>query len=130
VRPSLRQLAALLAAALLAAGCASGGASSASTRSQHNVITAAELSRAGDVSLYDALEKLRPAMLRSHGGAGVMTGERTLQVYVGDQHLEGVDALRSILARTVKEVHFLEPQQANARFGENNAGGAIVVTLL
>jgi hypothetical protein len=130
VRSATRRAALFAAACVIAIGCAPRPTTGSAPTGQHNLITAEELARAGDVSLYEALRQLRPGMLRSHGGMGVVSGERPIQVYVGNEQMEGLDHLRNISARTVKEVIFLEPQQANARFGGNNAGGALVITLM
>ena len=126
---SIRRVTAIAAALVVATACAPHS-TSANRTGQHNLITAEELTRAGDVSLYEALRQLRPAMLQSHGGQGVMSGQAPVQVYVGSEQMEGIDHLRVIAARTVRQVQFLEPQQANARFGGNNAGGALIVTLM
>ena len=116
-------------ALVLAAACAPAG-SAPRTGGTHNVITNAELQRAGDVSLYDALSQLRPAFLRPRTVAGSTMATAQLQVYVGELQMEGVAHLRELMAKNVKEVRFLEPQQANARYGGNNSGGALVVTML
>ena len=110
-----------------AAGCASTSNASAT---QRNVLTAEELSRVGDVSLYDALTQLRPTFLRSRGIiAGATTPPPEIQVYVGGMRMGETDHLKQIVARSVQEVRFLEPQQANARFGGNNSGGALVIVM-
>lgn len=97
---------------------------------QRNVLTAEELTRAGDVSLYDALRQLRPTFLRSRGIIpGATTPPPAIQVYIGGMRMGETDHLRQIGARSVQEVRFLEPQQANAQFGGNNSGGAIVVVM-
>ena len=126
---SIPRAAVIAAALVVATACAPHSTGSGRT-GQHNLITAEELTRAGDVSLYEALRQLRPAMLQSHGGQGVMSGQTPVQVYVGSEQMEGIDHLRVISARTVRQVQFLEPQQANARFGGNNAGGALIITLM
>jgi hypothetical protein len=116
-----------IALAAVLAACAAQGA--ATTASQRNVVTAQELSVAGDVNLYQALERVRPTFLRPRIGGGT-TGVQstTLTVfYDGMQMMEGLEHLREIAARNVQEVRFLEPQQANARFGGNHSGGAIVI---
>ena len=114
-------------ALLGATGCASPGRAPASN---HNVVTAQELSRAGDVTLYEALAQLRPAFLRSRGSLpGATTPAAPVQVYIGGMRMGEIDHLRQIVANSVLEVRFLEPQQAISRFGGNNTGGALVVIL-
>src|SRR4029079_4816323 len=117
-----------IAVALFASACASGGAPAAS--SQRNVISNDELVRAGDVSVYDALVTLRPNFLRSHSGASTATLPQPVQVYIGGMLMPGLDHLRQVMAKGVKEVTFLEPPQAISRFGGNNTGGALVVVLM
>lgn len=117
-----------LAAATLLLGCASQSASGTAT--QRNLVTAQELAVAGDVDLYEALTRVRPTFLRSRIGGGT-TGVQAAELkvyYDGLRMDEGVEHLRSLAARNIQEVRFLEPQQANARFGGNNSGGALVIT--
>jgi hypothetical protein len=118
--------AAALAFALLV-GCAtpSGNAGTG----QHNVLTASELERASDMNLYDALRQMRPTFLRSRAPANSITEQQPVQAYVNGLKMEGLEHLREIQAKNVKEVQFLEPQQANSRFGGNNSGGALIILL-
>lgn len=102
----------------------------ARTGSQHNVVSAQELAVTGNVNLYEALARVRPTFLRSRIGGGT-TGVQAAPVtvyYDGMKMIEGLEHLRSLSARSIQEVRFLEPQQANARFGGNNSGGALLVT--
>jgi len=124
---SVRTFFGVVAAVLLATGCATAGKAPAS---QHNVVTSEELVRAGDVTLYEALSKLRPAFLRSRGIIpGATTPAAPIQVYIDGMRMGETDHLRQIVAKNVQEVRFLEPQQAIARFGGNNSGGALVIIL-
>jgi len=119
-------LVAAVACAVFASGCASSG--TVVQQSQRNVITSEELARAGDVNVYDALVQMRPSFLRSHGGATSAT-QPPVQVYVSGMLMPGLDHLKEIMVKGVKEITFLEPQQAITRFGGNNTGGALVVVL-
>jgi len=116
-------------AALLIAGCASAGASGGGS---HNVLTASEIARVGDVNLYEALNRLRPTFIRDRSMTGTAgTGVKTepIRVYFdGLQMMEGVEHLKDIAAKNIEEIRLLDPQQANARFGGNNSGGALVIT--
>lgn len=125
---SLRLVAAVAAACVLSGACAPHNTRGVSA--QHNIITADELAKANTGNLYDALAALRPQFLRSHGGTRMMLEQVGVQVYVGNERMEGVEYLRRIPVQQVKDVIFLEPQAANARFPGNNASGAIVVTLM
>lgn len=116
-------------------GCASGrgasdGVANSTTSGTRNLVTAEELATAGDVNLYDALNRIRPTILRPRIGGGTSgVHAQPLVVYLDGLRMnEGLEHLRSIAAQTVQEVRLLEPQQANARFGGSNSGGALVVT--
>jgi hypothetical protein len=116
----------LIGVTLLAAACAAQSTTGGVSR---NLITAEELARAGDVNLYDAVSRLRPTFLRPRTPAntGVQTPE--ISVYYDGQLMpEGLNHLREVAAKNVQEVRYLEPQQANARFGVSNSSGALVVT--
>ena len=116
-----------VATIVVAGACATPGKAPAS---QHNVVGAEELLRAGDVNLYEALSQLRPAFLRSRGIIpGATSPAAPIQVYIDGMRMGEPDYLRQIVAKNVLEVRFLEPQQAIARFGGNNTGGALIVTL-
>lgn len=111
-------------------GCASTGPGTSAPRTQRNVITVEELSQAGDVSVYEALQRLRPQFLRGRIALGSTAESVPVAVYIGDLKMEGVDHLREVMVRAVKQVQYLEPQQANARFGGNNASGALIVIMM
>ena len=83
----------------------------------------------GDVNLHEAVRRLRPQFLRGRMPEGGGVQVQPVVVYLdGVRLVEGVENLRDIGAKGVLEVRFLEPAQANARFGGNNTGGALVVT--
>ena len=97
----------------------------------HDFIAADELARSTDLTLYDAIRRLRPNFLKPRGLAAYGAPETTvLTLYVDGQRMDSVDDLRRISCNEVAEVRFYEPQIANTKFaGHNNAGGAIAVTL-
>lgn len=97
----------------------------------HDFIAADELAHSTDLSLYDAIRRLRPNFLKPRGVAAFGAPETTvLTLYVNGQRMDSIDDLRRISCDEVAEVRFYEPQLANAKFaGHNNAGGAIAVTL-
>ena len=83
----------------------------------------------GDLTAYDALRRLRPAFLRSRDVSTPSHSAVAVTVFVNGDRTNGVDALKSLLSRTVREIRFYEPPEANVRFGTGNNGGAILVTL-
>jgi hypothetical protein len=116
----------VICSTLLAAACAPRAVNATGT---HNIITAEELARAGDVNLYDAVNRLRPTFLRPRMAptTGVQLQEMSVY-YDGMLMREGLAHMKEIGARGVQEVRYLEPQQANARFGVSNSGGALLIT--
>ena len=119
----------LVIGATLTASCASQGARPASATNQRNLLTAEEMAVVGDANLHEALTRLRPTFLRPRTGGGttgVMASEVTVY-YDGMKMPEGIEHLREIPVKHILEVQFLEPQQANARFGGSNNGGALVI---
>ena len=120
------------AAAILACACASGGASatSAPRSGSRYLVTQQELASHADRSVYEVLMQLHPTFLRSRDP---VTPDHPyadpVDVYVDGGRTEGVDALKSIRASTVKEVRFYEPAEANAHFGTGHNGGLIAVTM-
>ena len=135
-----RILITLISAAVLGAGCASSG-KTATTAAAANVargatgasrylVTEEELANLGDRSAYEALVQLRPSFLHSRD---TQTSRNPIpapvDVFVDGGRTEGVDALKSIRASTVKEMRFYEPQDANTKFGTGHNGGVIAVTL-
>ena len=97
----------------------------------HDVITAVELDRVSDLTLFEAVRQLRPHFLRNRSiTAHGRNPSRQLMLYVNGEKMDSVDDLRRLWPSDVQEVRFYEPQLANTYFARyNNAGGAIAVTL-
>jgi hypothetical protein len=113
-----------------ALGCVRHGAPTP-VRGGHDVITVEELAHVREISLYDAVRRLRPHMLRSRAvTAAGKAPSAPLMLYVDGDKRDSIDDLRAISPDEVWEVRFYEPQIANTRFARyNNAGGAIAVVL-
>jgi hypothetical protein len=83
-----------------------------------------------DGDLFNAIKALRPHMLemprgiRSMGGT---MGTAPLAVYVDKIRQPGGDVLQQILANTVLEVRYLDPNRSQNEFGITANGGAIVI---
>src|SRR5437867_845740 len=101
---------ALLVASVAAIGCghvqsASPVASQQSVGS-HNVLAESDLQNAFDRNLYDTIQRLRPMFLRSRQVASPSTNPEPVHVFVDGAKAEGLEALRLIAPRAVKEVRF------------------------
>ena len=120
----------LSSVALLSAGCASAGSSAPQASGSRYLVTEEELLNVGDRSAYDALVQLRPTFLRTRDPQTPSHPTSTpVAVFVNGGRTEGIDALRSIRASTVREMRFYEPAEANTHFGTGHNGGVIAVTL-
>ena len=127
---NVRTLITLLCAIGLTASCATSPNATTGTAASRYVVTEADLANVGDESVYDALQQLRPTFLRSRDPQTSSNPVPTpVAVFVNGGRTEGLDALRSIRASTVKEMRFYEPQDANTKFGTGHNGGVIEVTL-
>jgi hypothetical protein len=111
-------------------GCVRPGAVAPATGERY-LISAVELQRVSELSLYEAVRRLRPHFLRSR--TATVEGKAMVvpvMLYVDGELMESLDELRRLPVGEVQEVRFYEPQLANTYFGRyNNAGGAIAVSL-
>ena len=123
-----------LLAGLVLAGCASGGAAAGAAPAgvDPNVITQAELANENSPNVYDAIQHLRPMMLRPRLANSTSSidapQDYTVHVYMDNARVGEIADLRTIPLATVKEIRYLNPAQATLRFGSGNPGGAIVLT--
>jgi ferric-dicitrate binding protein FerR (iron transport regulator) len=155
VRPIHRSqhLAGSVVLCALAIGCASGGGTPATgasaaakpaSRSQ-NVITREELaSQAAGLNAYDAIQRLRPRMLRPEtrstmsgtspgstvAGNAMGAGPTLLtpEVYMNERpYSTEIGALRDLLVSNISEIRFLTPSEAQMRWGSGHLGGVIQI---
>lgn len=126
--PRHRPILALCLALLLggAAACASAG--SASSMSDPNKITAAELEASDQLDILTVIQRIRPRWLQARGSA-TFGGQVGATVLVNDMQQGGTGVLRNIRVVDVLEVEYLSASDATTRYGTNMAGGAILVTL-
>ena len=112
------------------AAAAPARTTTASTRGSSNVIVEAELASSGAANALEAIQRLRPAMLRSRGGSQVSDGSGTEQimVYVDGIGTGGLQSLTSVAVLNVKEIRYISATDATTRFGTNHAMGAILVS--
>lgn len=132
----------LLGAGLLsgAGACGGGGAAAAGgagvttaarpARGGANLIVEAEVATAGVTNAYEAIQRLRPTMLRGRGGSSSsdLAGNESMVVYVDGVKTGGVQTLNNVVAITIKEIRFVNASDATTRFGTGHPVGAIMVT--
>jgi hypothetical protein len=123
---SARCLYALMVVAVL--GCAS--ASTSGTPRNRSLITDEEIAAAHVTSAYDAVERLRPLWLRSHGETSINTpGTQYANVYVDGQRYGDLSTLRNLLAGQIAEMRYYSGPEGATKFGLQNSGGVIEVKL-
>lgn len=125
----------LFALALVLA-CASGTGGHVSTSEPNqpfdrNLITEAELASVPSGNLYEAIEKIRPAMLRSRGQAsfsGPSVNDYP-EVFVDGRKYGDITSLRSIVTSQVGGVRYYGSSDAAAKFGMISGSGVISVAI-
>jgi hypothetical protein len=80
--------------------------------------------------LFTAIQRLRPHFFQG-SGARTLGGGRIypLRIYLGNIELPDIHALKNTMAFDVEEVRYLSPSAAEARFGGQANGGAIVIKM-
>jgi hypothetical protein len=98
-----------------------------------NVLTAEEIASAhADInSAYDAVQRLRPNWLAPRGAMSSSTaGSNYAQVFVDEQFVGDINALKNINAYQVGDLRYYDPSQAGGRFGiKAGTNGAIEVIM-
>ena len=131
----------LVAAAVVvgASGCASSPAgapgpsqqssSPSRSRSSRDLITSEELAKLDVQNALDAVRRLRPNFLQTHGGqsSSITQGPQDVVVYVDNTKMGGPASLAQIPITDVKEIQYLNGPDATQRYGTGHGSGAIIV---
>ena len=135
---SVKHLYLVVAAAVL--GCASGGynqgtLANAPTSRKSNVLTLEEVSAAhADVATaYDAVARLRPNWLASHGVTSTVAnggGTEYATVYVDGQPYGDITSLRNIPAYHVGEFRYYNMTEAGAKFGLRAGSSGVIDVIM
>ena len=119
---------AIAAAALLTLG-ACGGKTHHVTPQDRNLITADEIAKSNATNAYEAVERLRPAFLRTRGAQSLQNQEPpTPLIYIDGMRYGPLQTLSSVPAIGIVSIQYLNAIEATQRFGFGNEGGAIMVT--
>ena len=91
------------------------------TRAQApDVITREELATVNDLTVYDAIVRLRPQYLHGRGGYYP-------KIYLDDLLYGEIGSLRDLRAEGIAEIRYLDALTATTRFGTGHTGGTILV---
>ena len=132
---SVRHLYAIAVAAFMGCASASGTSDTPGTgvvRSNPKLLTAEEIAaaHADAATAYDAIARLRPNWLASHGPMSSNPGSNPFATVFVDGQLYGeLNSLRNIPAYHVDNIRYYDVTEAGAKFGiKAGMGGAIEVT--
>ena len=119
---SLPRLAGVLSPFPILIACASAGARDA------NVITAPELSRSQAPNAYDAIQQIRPEMLRTRDAGTLMYFKaRQPAVAVDNTLVGGVEVLRTLPTDTVGRIEYVNSSLAAKRYGTGFGNGVMLI---
>jgi hypothetical protein len=121
--PRLRCVA--IAAVLLTSACGGGGSKQAGTApppADLQSLRPEEWGNRNFYSAFDAIAALRPMWLNKRGPDG------EVQVYVDENHVGGVEMLRSQRTASISIMRHLDGIQASARYGLGHDQGAILIS--
>ena len=119
---------AIAAAALLTLG-ACGGKRQHVTPQDRNLITADEIAKSNATNAYEAVERLRPAFLRTRGSQSLQNQvPPTPMIYIDGMRYGPLQTLSSVPAIGIVSIQYLTAIEATQRYGFGNEGGAIMIT--
>ena len=99
------------------------------SRSARDLITSEELAKLDVQNALDAVRRLRPNFLQTHGGlsSSITQGPQDVVVYVDNTKMGGPASLAQIPLTDVKEIQYLNGPDATQRYGTGHGSGAIIV---
>lgn len=114
---------------ILAAGCASGGSRSDGPRRDRNHISAEELVDIQTLSVWDAVQRLRPMWLRPGGiRNSANPAGHYAHIFMDGSPYGSIESMRSLRTSDVEELRFVSATDATVRYGGQFQGGVILVT--
>lgn len=113
----------LVGVLMAASACSQRTRPERSPRADYNTLTAEELSQRQFYSVLEAVQTLRPNWLSLHGPSAA-----DVQVYIDDNHVGGLEVLRTIRIPSVVRIRHIDGVQAPARYGAGHESGVILVT--
>lgn len=127
----IRTPAVLLALTMTLGGCSSGPSAGGppTVRRSPNAIAQAELAdpSVNMLTIYDAIQQLRPSWFRSPRAVSVSSGSNGPAVMINDS-FSSVDQLRGMRATEVSRVEYMSAADATTLYGTGYANGLIKVT--
>ena len=95
---------------------------------ERNFITADEITKSNATNAFEAVERLRPAFLRTRGSQSLQNQEPpTPMIYVDGMRYGTLQTLSSVPTIGIVSIQYLSAIEATQRFGMGNEGGAIMI---
>jgi hypothetical protein len=121
-----------IVAAAAAFACASGGAggTSGGARRDSNVITADEIAASHETNAFDAISRLRPLFLRSHGRSTLSAGTNASDyatVFLDGQSYGDLSTLKNLVTPQIRQIRFYNGPDAVTKFGMQYGSGVIAI---
>ena len=115
--------------ALSMAACSSSTLQKEGTpRPSPNLITADEISKASVQNALEAVQKLRPAMLRRSSISSANAQSRgEIVIYIDNTRYGAVENLRSIPSSSIALVRYFSASESQLKWGSGHPGGVIEV---
>ena len=94
-----------------------------------DVISTSEMRASGATDAYQAISRLRPLFLhRSRAAAPMRPNVSSLQVYLDQARLGGLETLQTVPIESIKSIQYLSASEATIRWGTNHMGGVILLS--
>ena len=114
--------------AFLASACATTSDPSSEPSRDRNLITLDEMEALSSLSLYETIQRLRPAWLRSRGpmsGGGATSSYP--QVFMDGVQMGNIETLKAMRMDGVRALRFIPARDATTRFGTGYLAGVIEI---
>lgn len=111
---------------LFVTSCATASQSGERRSESRNRLSHQELVDTSELTLYDAIQRLRPLWLRTRGAVSAR-GAAPVVVYVDNVRIGYVNNLHNIPVESVQAVSFVSASDATTRWGLGVSGGVILV---
>jgi hypothetical protein len=124
-----KRLVPLLLLVAVTASCARATVASGEEgdRSSANRLVSQDILESGQLTLYEAVARLRPRWLRIRGNTTVQGAPSPIAVFQDNVLVGGIDILHGIRIENVKEVRWIRATDATTRWGMGYGSGAIEV---
>ena len=123
-----RAIAALAGLLILTSACVVGMAQPGASGGTDDLITRDEMIRANASTVYDGVQKLKPAWFTSRGPTSVTDPTPTVvSVYMNGNEVGTLAFLRGLRPDDINEVRYYDAGEAGVRFGMGHPRGVIEV---